>query len=234
MDGAPVRILAFRIPKDPTKDRWVPEVISESLHVVHNICPFPTYARGGIVAASYEGVTEISHNSAARQWKSRRVGEGNQLNPKSSRGSSEVRIGELNQYGFIATIEPWHGNEVVVYTGPLNTAKQSSPRYIIDNQLKWGHAVECADVDGDGNDEMIVGIRDNLSDKPGERRGVRIYKALDEKGTKWARNIVEDGGVAVESLAVADLNGDGRPDIVAAGRQTHNIRIYWNEGVKNK
>ncbi len=75
-------------------------------------------------------------------------------------------------------------------------------------------------------------MRDNLSDKPGERRGVRIYKALDEKGTKWARHIVEDGGVAVEALAVADLNGDGRPDIVAAGRATGNVRIYWNEGVK--
>ena len=75
-------------------------------------------------------------------------------------------------------------------------------------------------------------MRDNLTENPGERRGVRIYKALDEKGTKWARHIVEDGGVAVESLVVADLNGDGRPDIVAAGRQTGNVRIYWNEGSK--
>ena len=37
-------------------------------------------------------------------------------------------------------------------------------------------------------------------------------------------------GVAVEDLAAADLNVDGRIDIVAVGRQTHNIRIYWNEG----
>jgi hypothetical protein len=31
---------------------------------------------------------------------------------------------------------------------------------------------------------------------------------------------------------VADLNGDGRMDIVAAGRKTGNVRIYWNEGTK--
>ena len=61
---------------------------------------------------------------------------------------------------------------------------------------------------------------------------MRLYKALDDKGTKWARHILDDGGIAVEDLAAADLDGDGRADIVAVGRQTHNIRIYWNRGVK--
>jgi hypothetical protein len=94
--------------------------------------------------------------------------------------------------------------------------------------------VWCADLDGDGNDELIVGVRDNLNDKPDQRRGVRIYKAVDESGSKWARHIVEDGGVAVEDLSVADLDGDGRLDLVAVGRQTHNIRIYWNEAQAQK
>ena len=40
------------------------------------------------------------------------------------------------------------------------------------------------------------------------------------------------GQVAVEDITAGDLNGDGRIDIVAVGRQTHNIRIYWNEGTK--
>jgi hypothetical protein len=102
---------------------------------------------------------------------------------------------------------------------------------VIDDKLRWGHAVWCADLDGDGGDELIIGVRDNLSDKPGERRGVRVYKALDDRGTHWQRHVIEDGGVAVEDLAAADLNGDGRIDIVAVGRQTHNIRIYWNEGL---
>ena len=41
-----------------------------------------------------------------------------------------------------------------------------------------------------------------------------------------------DGVIACEDLTVADLNGDGRPDIIATGRQTGNVRIYWNEGRK--
>jgi hypothetical protein len=234
MDGSPVRILAYRIPKDPTNDRWVPEVISESLHVVHNITATQgdVFSPGSILVASYEGVTSVRH---AQEWLSECVGDGNQANPKSNRGSSEIKAGYLPIFcPILATIEPWHGHQVVVYTKPDDKSKLKWDRHVIDDRLKWGHAVECAYMDGEADAEIIVGVRDNLSDKPGERRGVRIYKALDERGTRWARHIVEDGGVAVEALAVADLNGDGRPDIVAVGRQTGNVRIYWNEGVKKK
>jgi hypothetical protein len=228
MDGSPVRILAYRIPEDPTRDRWVPTVISETLHVVHGISP--AHGSRSIFAASYEGVTHLFR--PPEQWTGARLVEGNQTNPKSNRGASEVKVGLLDRKSFITTIEPWHGNQVVVYTFP--DTKPEWDRHVIDQQLKWGHAIEIADMDADGSPEIIVGVRDNLSDKPGERRGVRIYKALDDKGTKWVRHIVEDGGVAVEDMAVADLNGDGRPDIVAVGRQTGNVRIYWNEGVKSK
>jgi hypothetical protein len=234
LDGLPVRLLAYQIPKNPTRDRWVPEVVDESLHVVHNFWPIASVSGKGtdLLTASYEGVNLLTHDVSGK-WHRRHLGEGNQGNPQSNRGSSEVKQGKLkNGRRFIATIEPWHGNQVVVYTPPDDAATELWDRHVVDEQLKWGHAVWCADLDGDGDDELIIGVRDNLSSRPQERRGVRIYKAQDGGGAKWARHIIEDGGVAVEDLAAADLNGDGRIDIVAVGRQTHNIRIYWNEGGK--
>jgi hypothetical protein len=232
MDGRPVRILAYQIPRDPLRDRWVPEVLDNSLHVVHNFAPIPAVRGKGldILTASYEGVNLLTH--ASGKWTRRRLGRGNQDNLKSNRGASEIKQGRLkNGKKFIATIEPWHGHQVVVYTEPDDPAKLWD-RHVIDEKLRWGHAVWCADLDGDGNDELIIGIRDDLSQNPGERRGVRVYKALDDRGTKWELRIIDSGGVAVEDLAAADLNGDGRIDMVAAGRQTHNLRIYWNEGGK--
>ena len=36
-------------------------------------------------------------------------------------------------------------------------------------------------------------------------------------------------GMATEDLMVIDLDGNGRPEIVASGRNTRNVKIYWNE-----
>ncbi len=227
-DGQPVRLLAYRVPKDPVGQRWVPEVIDESLHVVHNFCGVPPASGEGmdLLTASYEGVNLLTHSGD--KWTRRHVGAGNQDRPNSNRGSSEVKQGRLRGRGtYIATIEPWHGNQVVVYTPPPD-GRGLWRRRVIDDKLKWGHAVWCADLDGDGDDELIVGVRDNLSDKPGERCGVRIYKATDGTGARWERYLLDEGGVAVEDLAAADLDRDGRMDIIAVGRATHNARIYWN------
>jgi hypothetical protein len=231
LDGAPVRITAYRIPKDPAKDPWPSEVLDENLHVVHNFWPVPRQGAKGqdILCASYEGVHLLSRETG--KWRLARLGAGNQEKPKESRGSSEIKMGKLkNGKKFLATIEPWHGFQVVVYTEPAAKG-QLWERHVLDAELRWGHAVWTADLDGDGSDELVIGVRDDLDQKD-HRRGVRIYKALDKHGAQWGRHILENGGIAVEDLTIGDLDGDGRLDIVAVGRQTHNIRIYWNEGMK--
>src|SRR5262245_39003571 len=60
----PVRLLAFKVPKDPVKDRWTPEVLDESLHVMHNFWPVER-ARGkgnDLLLASYEGVHRLTRD----------------------------------------------------------------------------------------------------------------------------------------------------------------------------
>ncbi len=230
IDGSPVRVLAYKIPARPATDRWVPEVLDEGLHVVHNFHPISRLKGPGsdILTASYEGVTLLSRDAGGR-WGQRRIGTGNQDHPKSNRGASEIRQGRLKDgRRVIATIEPWHGHQVVVYNEPADPGQSLWDRHVVDDQLRWGHGVHWADLDGDGQPELIVGVRDDLS--PNQRRGVRVYKAADGRGTAWTRRDLEPGAVAVEDLAVGDLNGDGRPDLVAVGRQTHNLRVYWNEG----
>jgi hypothetical protein len=232
-DGKPVRVMAYQVPKDPEKaENWKPQVLSDELYVCHNFWPVAGAAgRPALIwVASYEGVSVI-HKTAA-DWETKRVGEGNQANPKGNPGASEIKTGiAAPRVPVIATIEPWHGTQVVTYTPPKGGAKLWD-RHVLDDHLHWGHAVWFADLDGDGTDELVIGVRDDPAkgDAFKERRGVRVYKCTDGTGAKWDRHIVEDGGVAVEDLTVADLNADGKPDIIACGRQTKNCRIYWNQG----
>ncbi len=243
-DGKPVRVVALKVPaKEPEKkENWKMQVLSEELNVCHNFALYgyrrvPGRTATDILVTSYDGVHMI--RGANDKWTTTKIGEGNQANPKGNRGASEIKVGRVGEVGtvdsarVIATIEPWHGNQVVTYTPP-KAGEKLWERHVIDEQLRWGHGVWFADLDGDGADELVIGVRDDPNPKMGdvfkERRGVRVYKCTDGKGAKWERTILDDGGVAVEDLTVADLDGDGKPDIIACGRATLNVRIYWNQG----
>lgn len=234
LDGVPVKVTAYRIPKAPAKDRWEPTVLDQGLHVIHNLWPINADkgSRKEILTASYEGVYRLAPRDG--KWTRTQLGSGNQATPKGKRGASEIKMGTLKSgRKFIATIEPWHGTQVVVYSEPA-VAGELWKRHVLDEQLVWGHAVWCADLDGDGGDELIIGVRDDPGPKSTVkgRRGVRVYQALDKNGTSWRRQVIESGGIAVEDLVAGDLDGDGRVDLIAVGRQTHNMRIYWNQGTK--
>jgi hypothetical protein len=231
--GKGVRLLVFSVPEKPFDLPWPVTVADESLHTTHNlqILDFDGDGKNEVVIAAWEGVFVVKR-LGDRTWSRTRIGEGSQSSTPS-KGSSEVKVGRLRDGSrYLATIEPWHGFQVVVYNQPKSGAGLWERR-VVDEPLAWGHAVWCADLDGDGDDELVIGQRDPSKDSSRTPKGpgLFVYDPRPASGSlSFERHVVDDGGVAVEDALAADLDGDGRPELIAGGRATHNVKIYWNRG----
>jgi hypothetical protein len=228
--GAGVRILAMSIPDDPSNDEWPVEVIADTLHTTHNFHPIDRDGDGldELIVAAWEGVFLLDRRGES--WERTKIGTGNQ-EAEPFKGASEVKLGRLADGGeYVATIEPWHGFQVVAYSGG-GGADGLWPRRVLDEPLRWGHAVWTADLDGDSDEELIIGQRDpNPEGAPNHAGpGVFVYDPVPGSDPiTFEKHAIDDGGVAVEDAMAADLDGDGRPELIAGGRASHNVRIYWN------
>ncbi|WP_226894701.1 FG-GAP repeat domain-containing protein [Luteolibacter marinus] len=214
-EGDGIRFLGYR----PQADKeWPTFLINGDFHLAHNFDPVPWPGNEGeaMLVACKEGVHLIE--SSGDEWTAK---------PMTAKGSGEVRLGKLpNGQRMIATIEPFHGNEVVV--NPENPGGLwSEKRVVLDDSLKQGHALSAADFLGLGHDQIIAGWRE--PDANG-KVGIRLYVPTADDGSAWKLHAtVDNNTMACEDFKVADLNGDGKPDIIAAGRATRNLIVYWNE-----
>jgi hypothetical protein len=212
---SPVSVFFYRAPD------WKREVVTDTFTgLIHGIEPqtWPGVRGQAVLSAGFMGI--YLHKFAGGKWTPTELIKGDP-DPWPKSGASDIALGHLGQQRFIATIEPWHGNQIAIYK-EANGAW--GPRQMIDDTIADGHAIIVADVDGDGRDEVIVGQR-------GGPRSLVMY-SVSADGATWTKRVLDEGGMAGAGCAAADLNSDKRVDLVCIGTATANVKWYENVGKK--
>lgn len=91
----------------------------------------------------------------------------------------------------------------------------------LDKTWSQAHALTWADIDGDGEKEIITGkrVRAHSGGDPGAGdESAMYYYDLDKTTKKFTRHLIAKGVGSGLQIRVADMNGDKLMDVVVAGK----------------
>jgi len=220
-----VPLVYYRIPREP-RDEWKRLLIDDQLTgVLHRVrvVRWTPEKREQLLTAGFNGI--IFHQAIGKgntlRWENLLLAKGHEEEAPRV-GTSDVAVGQLKKTRILAAVEPWHGNEVVVYTRNRSGQWQ---RRVIFAELKEGHEVCIGDLNGDGRDDIVAGDRAR-----GEVASTHIFYSRDDAGTDWHHEVLDHLGMSASGCSVTDINSDGRLDVVLIGSATANIKWYENLG----
>jgi hypothetical protein len=203
-------------------DAWKRELISDKNRgVVHGLFKYDWDGDGreDAITAGYSGVV-VHRLGKDGRWSEQQITPGDPAEWPNG-GVGDVAVGKMAGKQFFVTIEPFHGNKVVVYTQGPSGAYEGN---VIDTALQTGHALTLVDVDSDGRPEIVAA--GNRS-----KANLFFYKADDAAGRTWKKTLM-DNDMAAASCVAADMDGDGKRTDVACmdGRAPNSLKWYQYTG----
>ncbi len=137
-------------------------------------------------------------------------------------GRNDLIVGQAHNYG----LDWWEQRG--------EGGRRTWVKHPIDPFNSQYHDLHWADIDGDGACELITGkrYRAHCGKDPGATDDIGVYY-FKWTGESFAKQVIAYGppgkgaGLGIFSV-VTDLNGDGRLDIVAPGKD--GLDVFFNEG----
>ncbi|SDM61239.1 Repeat domain-containing protein [Halogranum gelatinilyticum] len=210
----------FEQPANP-RDEWTRRVITSDFEKYHDVAVADVDDDGEleVLALSQESATvfyyDIPTNPRQEPWpvENRHVVAEN-LNVEG------VQVGDIDGDG---------RTEILAGTNLFHRADDGGwKREPLAEGWNWTR-LATADVDGDGDLEIVV-TEGDLPYQGNRRARLGVFDP-----PTWELTVLHDDLSNPHSLQVADLDGDGRPDIYVAemGLETGHVPrqfVFWNEG----
>ncbi len=211
---------------------WQRETLDDTsngmLHDLHTVKWTPG-RRDELLLAGFDGIalfTPTGHGEKLHlERKQLSPGDAERAVPgedEKTQGANDMFPIYIKGKRFLAAQEPFHGDQIVVY---VNKNGQWE-RHVIFKGFIQGHQIAVGDLNGDGRDDIVaVDVTNRGHPLPAS---VHIFYSEDDSGTQWRHELLDENMMAGSGVRIADINGDGRPDIVAiSGNQ---VKYYENMG----
>ncbi|MEX2514283.1 MAG: VCBS repeat-containing protein [Cyclobacteriaceae bacterium] len=217
-EGAGVKAIGYEM-LDKEGRKWKHWVIDQSMHITHNLDLVDTGEADHLYIGGKEGVKSFAFENG--KWAVHPNGEW----LVDDHGFGEIRVGKYSKNKkFLTGVETFHGPTLTTYLQQGDTfSTPNLERKVLTENMNQGHGLATADLLDIGQDQIVVGWRE-----PNENGDLGIKLFVPEESGNWTSHWIDKNGMACEDLKVADLNGDGKLDIIASGRATKNLKIYWN------
>ncbi len=144
----------------------------------------------------------------------------------SSEDPDRNKLADINKDGKLDAII---GYEAINIKGILAWYEQTTPmgtwtERIISNQVIGPMSMDTADMDGDGDIDVIVG--EHYLDSPQSAK-LFIFENLNN-GASWTQHVIAQGQEHHDGAQTVDIDGDGDMDIMSIGWDNPNILLYEN------
>ena len=128
-----------------------------------------------------------------------------------------------------------HGHEYGLYWLEQTTKSRQRHwvRHLIDDSFSQAHALKLADIDGDGQPELLTGkrYRGHNGADPGSYEPLCIYYyKINRQTAEFSRYTISYNGSAGvgTQFVVTDIDGDGDQDVLVAGK----TGLHWLENLQ--
>ncbi|MEN8224024.1 MAG: T9SS type A sorting domain-containing protein [Bacteroidota bacterium] len=180
-----------------------------------------------ICSADLDGDGDIDVIGAARgtvndlTWWENIDGSGNNWTehtiPSSIQQISSVDTADINNDGYVDILCTDTGDEVVWMENVDGSGNNWTEHAIGYSNLPYD--VYAADVDGDQDLDVIAPAYDGDY--------IRWWENTDGTGLNWYEHLIDDNFDGATDVAVADMDGDGDPDIIGAAHEDADI-AWWD------